>query len=231
MKLHAARNKLRHMKQKTRRTEQRATTSKRAAAADKANDPNAELQMQWKKGRQPGLHGKQFTKQGQMALAVRRSLSNIAAKDLGSVLLTDVSGTSINRYEVELAAALTASSQQFHLHNEERFNHHTGGWNVAFHAFRSDATNSSVWQRSKIMVADLLSAYVYMPNLSHDIDDANHKSFGSMLSMHHGWCELQRVGDSSAVGRLMLLSQNTLRSVVCMYVQYCFAMLRDLHVC
>ena len=68
------------------------------------------------------------------ALAVRRSLSNIAAKDLGSVLLTDVSGTSINRYEVELAAALTASSQQFHLHNEERFKHHTGGWNVAFHA-------------------------------------------------------------------------------------------------
>lgn len=132
-----------------------------------------------------------------MALAIRRNLSNGAARDLGAVLMIDVSHPTVTKYETLLAAALTAHSRRFHLHCEARFHQETQGWNVAFHSFRSDATTSNVWHHSKLMVADLLSAYVCSSrhHESDHVDENNHKAFDSVVSLHHAWCELQRVGE------------------------------------
>eukprot|EP00973_Karenia_brevis_P064247 8928046-Karenia_brevis.AAC.1 len=54
-----------------------------------------------------------FSIAGRYALAIRRSLSNLAAKDFGLTILQDVSGQSIARYEIEFGAALIAIHKTF----------------------------------------------------------------------------------------------------------------------
>lgn len=49
-----------------------------------------------------------------MALAVRRNLSNIGARDLGAVCLEPVSHQSVNRSEVICASAISAAAQSWH---------------------------------------------------------------------------------------------------------------------
>ena len=59
--------------------------------------------------------GVRLTPRGSMALAVRRSVTNIAARDLGSVLLMDIAHTTVSRAEEDFAAAQTAGSRIFHM--------------------------------------------------------------------------------------------------------------------
>eukprot|EP00973_Karenia_brevis_P085808 11903628-Karenia_brevis.AAC.1 len=54
-----------------------------------------------------------FSIAGRYALAIRRNISNLAAKDLGLAILQDVSGQSIAKYEIELGAALIAIHKTF----------------------------------------------------------------------------------------------------------------------
>lgn len=91
-----------------------------------------------------------------------------------------------SRYEVELAACLTAASRSWHAAQEEAFRSTADtSWRIAFHAFRSDATNSTIWQRSKLHVADIMSAYI---------------EEGGDHNCRHAWTEILRVGEATAVG-------------------------------
>jgi hypothetical protein len=120
-----------------------------------------------------------FTPKGLTSLAVRRNLSNISASDLSSVLTTDFSGHTVIRAERMLAASLTAHSR--HVHQEAHCNLIDGSarllprvgsamsavhltqpapdvdFQIVAHAIRSDATNSSVWQNSKLYATQVSS--------------------------------------------------------------------------
>lgn len=86
----ALQTRLRAQGQKLRRLA--STRSETLSAKGKLQDQDASFELARKKG------GKQLSKQGQLALALRRNLSNAAATDIGSVLLTDISGQSVNRH-------------------------------------------------------------------------------------------------------------------------------------
>ena len=98
------------------------------------------------------------------ALALRKSLAHVSSNMLGAVLLVDLHASTVSRCEFRSASALlrTAHSffQQICLSNE------LGSFSFAQHpwllvcAVRSDATNSSVWQRSKLMGTQIDASYL-----------------------------------------------------------------------
>ena len=96
--------------------------------------------------------------QGQIALAVRRSFSMIAAADLGKVLLDDVSGQTVSRAEIKAAAALNCAAKAFYASIRKPqlcFRPLRGldgprPFSLTVHQVMSDATNSSVWKRCKL---------------------------------------------------------------------------------
>ena len=102
-----------------------------------------------------------LTLRGTMALAIRRNLSTVSCADIGSVILSDVSRWSVARAEVRAAAALTASAKYFFAEAERRYfapPPQTGSFPLIVHGFRSDATNSSIWQRRKLTSLELESS-------------------------------------------------------------------------
>ena len=113
------------------------------------------------------IRGKRnLTLQGSMALAVRRNLSSIACADIGMVLLTDVSRWAVARAEVRAAGALMASARSFFFRAWETFKDalvqaredEVPDFLLYVHGFRSDATNSAIWQRRKLVALELESA-------------------------------------------------------------------------
>lgn len=107
-----------------------------------------------------------LTLRASMALAVRRNLSNIACADIGMVLLTDVSRWAVARAEVRAAGALMASARSFFFRAWETFkdafvqarDDEVPDFLLYVHGFRSDATNSAIWQRRKLVALELESA-------------------------------------------------------------------------
>ena len=107
-----------------------------------------------------------LTLRASMALAVRRNLSSIACADIGMVLLTDVSRWAVARAEVRAAAALMASARSFFFRAWETFKDalvqaredEVPDFLLYVHGFRSDATNSAIWQRRKLVALELESA-------------------------------------------------------------------------
>ena len=96
-----------------------------------------------------------------MALAVRRNLSSIACADIGMVLLADVSRWAVARAEVRAAGALMASARSFFFRAWEIFKDafvEVPEFLLYVHGFRSDATNSAIWQRRKLVALELESA-------------------------------------------------------------------------
>lgn len=188
-------------------------------------DPNANLKLARK--RRESAKSKcpsHFTDQSRMALAVRRNLSNAAASDMGSVLLEDIATNTVIAAENMLAATLVARSRSFHESQEMQLRRSArsaqqqratcdsddgddagvvdlNDFQFVIHAFRSDATSSNVWQNSKLQAADVLSVY-----LTSTIGIASASGSGDQvwpgMSTQHGWCDLQRACDTSAVGGL-----------------------------
>ena len=105
-----------------------------------------------------GRSHKMLSPKGALALALRRNMGNCGASDLGGVLLDDVSRQTVVRSELVLGSCLVGFFKQFHDHHEEiivadtlsRAGHDDPELSVAFHMYSSDATNSSVWQQSKL---------------------------------------------------------------------------------
>eukprot|EP00959_Pyramimonas_sp_CCMP1952_P069890 1459343-Pyramimonas_sp.AAC.1 len=110
--------------------------------------------------------------------------------------MEDLSIQSVVRAERLLAASWVAYSRAFHDDMEayvrtpplEGLTHHVGG-----HFYRSDATNSSVWQRAKIHNTQLRSVYLT------DHNRANASDFIHAVSTHVSTADLARVVDGSGV--------------------------------
>ena len=160
-----------------------------------------------------GGKGKRLNTKSRMALAIRRNMSNVAASDLGAVLLFDISHQTVCKYEIELGATLVMESRRFHQRHEALFAQSVepGSWQLACHVIRSDATNSGIWQRCKLQAADAASLYVQCPAGAESLDDVE-------FHWHHTWCELHRVTDSTAVG---FLDSQQLHCNIVVVIIYC----------
>ena len=103
---------------------------------------------------------------------MRRNLSNIAAGDFGAVILTDISRQTVTRYELVAAASRICSSRHWYCEQGSRLaelltNHPGDAIPVVCHSIRSDATNSTVWQNSKLHGTQISSTYTF----SYDVVD------------------------------------------------------------
>ena len=97
-----------------------------------------------------------LTPQGLLPVAIRRNLSNLATADIGLVLCMDLSRWTCARAEVRAGACLIASSRSFWRAWQQqiwgtRQEHHS----LTVLAYREDATNASVWRKSKMMALDI----------------------------------------------------------------------------
>eukprot|EP00959_Pyramimonas_sp_CCMP1952_P232726 4863670-Pyramimonas_sp.AAC.1 len=96
---------------------------------------------------------------------MRRCLSNVSAKGLGLALMRDLSHNTVSRWEVKLRASLNAAnrswarqvSMDLALHG--KMGDAAPGWKFLFNQYRSDATNSHVWQDSKLHTTEYQGCY------------------------------------------------------------------------
>ena len=101
-----------------------------------------------------------LTPQGTIALAIRRNLSNCAARDIGLVVLEDTSKSTVLRAECKVGAALIASGRLFFEHWRQSVFHSQcmhSSTAVAFTVlhYRQDATN----HRHKMISMELEASY------------------------------------------------------------------------
>lgn len=135
------------------------------------------------------------------ALAIRKNLSNVAADTVGSTLMLDVCPDVVLKAECDTGSALLGAARKFH-HDMELMLQATTGEQlehaVAIHVLRSDATNSSVWHRSKLQSTELRSIYVFAtPETCLEPDWYEHTVYP----------DIQAVEDSSGAGCHGLLSK------------------------
>jgi hypothetical protein len=140
---------------------------------------------------------KRLSPKGVLALAIRRQFANSAAKTFGLVLLDDISGQTLCRAELELAASWIASMQHFHrsfcvLREDQNPAASDGGPmdSMLVHAYKSDATNSAVWHQSKLHVLELETTMQYFEH-----DDYHPSEVDSVKTI----ADLQRVGGGTGV--------------------------------
>ncbi|CAK0812802.1 unnamed protein product, partial [Prorocentrum cordatum] len=162
-----------------------------------------------------------LTVNGSTALAVRRNMANVAASAFGAITLEDVSQWTVCRAEVTLGMRLVASFNAFHRQYESDIVDQLLSARrrpppscpsvccLAVHRFRSDATNGSVWQKSKLLTTELESIYVCRDAMAlrAGYDDINHAVWSSSPSMRRV-LDLQVVSDGSGDA-----SYNMLRKV------------------
>ena len=98
-----------------RRSAKQSDTEHPGALRDAENDLNSDFQITRR-----GQKQEHFSLQGQLAIAIRRNLTNLAAKDLGACILTDISQQSVVRFELLLEACHIASCRAFHAHEERK---------------------------------------------------------------------------------------------------------------
>ena len=85
-------------------------------------------------------------------------MSNSGANALGLNLQIDVHKSTVVRFKIYLRAALLASSHHFHDVHQGLLEEGLGQDSCCryeVHGMRGDATNSQVWQRSKLRLAFL----------------------------------------------------------------------------
>jgi hypothetical protein len=129
-----------------------------------------------------------FTPASAIALAIRRCFCNIAAGNVGNSLLQDISRQTVTRAEVTTGGAMAASTRSFHA-VQERWAVQSEAPVISCFSFQGDATNSSVWQGSKLSGLHLTSAYIAVST------DACCR-FSSYARMTSAWADPQRVAGS-----------------------------------
>lgn len=105
-----------------------------------------------------------LTPSGNVALAIRRNVGNVACALLGHVILDDISGSSVARAEIRTGASLMSHAKHFYEMCRQAFKTASRPGSsqpppVAVHAFRQDATNSGVWKRSKLAAMEVESFF------------------------------------------------------------------------
>jgi hypothetical protein len=157
-------------KQKSRRLDSRLQIAIATAKAPRIDD---DFQIS-------RIGSRNLTPQGTLALGLRRNLGNLACADLGHVILQDMDGTTVSRAEKKTGAALMASARFFfsQLRLDLFGTQDKLPFNLAVHSFRTDGTNSSIWQRRKLYALELESAFLVEAIPDHGIEshtgEANH---------------------------------------------------------
>jgi hypothetical protein len=143
------------------------------------------------------IGSRNLTPQGTIALGLRRNLGNLACADIGHVVLQDIDGTTVSRAEKKTGAALMASSRLFFSHlrldlfgTEDKL-----PFNLAVHSFRTDGTNSSIWQRRKLYALELESAFLVDAIPDHGIDSHTGEANQFILKWPDMFERLKRVSD------------------------------------
>ena len=141
------------------------------------------------------------------------------------VLLRDLHHTTVATWEIKLRAALVASirwpyrmwAQDATMHAV--WNASSGastaerdipahGWKFLVNQYRSDATNSHIWQSSKLHVTELTSWYTPFP-ITEDVDPV---AAMKQVERRHMLGDLQVVRDGSGLGTLAII-RKSLRSL------------------
>ena len=121
----------------------RKSTHDECALAQLHRDPDVDFLVS-----RPGRKGLDLSQRSQLVVALRRALVNVSSEWLGCSMLEDLSRWSVSRFEVKLGAANISSFRAWHGDMEARLADRgpAAALSIAAHAFRGDATNSSVWQ-------------------------------------------------------------------------------------
>ena len=147
------------LKAEKKKTQAAARQSRQSLALvgklQKEQDPFALV----KKGRQKDGRGGRLSTQAMYSIGVRRCMTSIASAGFGIVAMFDVSGQTVIRCEQRTAAGLLYCMQShiaegLNLSLQSRQMEVTDSWSLMAVAYRSDATNSSVWRRSKLHVVE-----------------------------------------------------------------------------
>lgn len=137
---------------------------------------------------------------GGFGLAARRAASNGNACALGLAVGCDISGRTIQRYEILLRACLIASFISFQEASREALASF-GGLRLAVHVIRADATNASIWQAAKLFVSEASSCYAYDPITNHTDFENLHLERRRILS------RLQIYQTGTALGAMGMLER------------------------
>lgn len=114
-----------------------------------------------------------LTPSGMISLAIRRNMSNVAAADIGLVILADVSRWTVCRAEIKTAACLVASSHLFwSIWRSEIFERmgHDKRFSATILSWRQDCTNRSVWNKEKLCALEMEASY-FIQSQSVEFDD------------------------------------------------------------
>ena len=119
-------------------------------------------------------------------MALRRSVSGVAAMSMGLSAQLDVAHTTVIKYEIRLRAAQVASMQSFfvrHCKERELAAATEPGMRIRLHGIRADATNSNVIRRNKLKVA--LVNHVFLSGLVEGASFADWKKYGTHGKRNH----------------------------------------------
>eukprot|EP00959_Pyramimonas_sp_CCMP1952_P012504 264186-Pyramimonas_sp.AAC.1 len=103
-----------------------------------------------------GRAEKHLSINGAFCMVLRRCMSNLSAQSLGLAFMADVHRSTVTRWEVRFRAALVMAARRFHSTCRARLATDPApsiGWRLQLHVVRGDATNSAVWQKCCLRVA------------------------------------------------------------------------------
>ncbi|CAE7445881.1 unnamed protein product, partial [Symbiodinium microadriaticum] len=156
-KSRAASAEVKNLRQQVRRQGKLIDKLKADLAVARASDKSLEVTRVSDTDAMKGKSGSWLTPGGAVSL-VRRNMSNIATDDLGRVILTDISRTSVSRSESKAAASLQMTSRMFFESIDELLRQPAHGSSersdespgprgptgFAFYSYRQDATHHRI---------------------------------------------------------------------------------------
>lgn len=106
-------------------------------------------------------------------MAFKRAMSNASAFAIGLALETDLTTTTVTNWEIRARAALLASARHFHQEQREAIKEmHKKAETaetikpfvtISMMAVRGDATNATVWQKSKLHTTEAARGFITDP--------------------------------------------------------------------
>ena len=139
---------------------------------------------------------------GGVQMAVRRNCSNASALAVSSLLDVDVSHVTLSTWEQKCSAALLLEARQYFETVAENMGDITasGGFAFAMHKISGDATNSKVFQQSKVQCLGVISRHYYAASGMASVEgvEADHLSV---------WPDLQVVEDGTGAGCMAMVEK------------------------
>ena len=165
----------------------------------------------WKRGA-----GRYFSIRGGCSLVVRTLASGCSARRIGLVLALDVHRTSVCTWEIWFNAALLAGSWTFYKCQEilmrealadgvAESGRQAKPWRYSQHLSRGDATNTLVWQKTKLHTLQVRSQYLTLG--VRDDDDVSVVSLMQQVEEHLCMGDLLQVQTPSAEGTHALVKK------------------------